>query len=152
MRRSRVGVLAFCDLIALWKLELTHKRDIYRKARLSQSASRHSTILHFGMVIIALTAYISFSFSLCLAINFLLIKRKKKNKTCMRQKCEEYATIYLFVNAGGFARGEQETPSWRRESWSRYYPREETDGRTKTTNGRTEKTDRGTGEVRRSES
>lgn len=70
----------------------------------------------------------------------------------MRQKREEYATVDLFINAGGLARGEQETPSWRSESWRRYYPREETTGGTKTTIGRAEKTDGGTGEVHRSES
>lgn len=60
--------------------------------------------------------------------------------------------IDSFLNAGGLARSEQETPSWRRESWRRYYPREETDGGSKTTIGRAEKTDGRTGEVRRSES
>jgi len=58
----------------------------------------------------------------------------------------------LFLNAGGLARGEQETPSWSREGWRRYYAREETIGRAKTTSGRTEKTDGGPGEIRRSES
>lgn len=70
----------------------------------------------------------------------------------MRQKCEGYTTVNLFLNAGGLARSEQETPSWRRESWRRFYPREETAGGTETTIGRSEKTDRGTGEVDRSES
>lgn len=47
--------------------------------------------------------------------------------------------------AGGPARGEQETPSWRNESWYRHYTREKTTGGAETPDGRTS-------EVRRSES
>lgn len=70
----------------------------------------------------------------------------------MRRRYEGCAIIDSFLNAGGFARGEQETPSWRRESWRRYYAREEADGGTKTTIGRAEKTDGRSSEERRSES
>lgn len=37
------------DLIALWELRFTHKRDMAK--HMCQSASRRSSILHFGMVI-----------------------------------------------------------------------------------------------------
>lgn len=66
----------------------------------------------------------------------------------MKEKC----TALTFLNVGGPARGEQETSSWSRESWRRYYAREETIGRSTTTIGRAEKTDRGKSEERRSES
>lgn len=68
----------------------------------------------------------------------------------MRQKCERYAIVYLFVTAGGV--GESEIPSWRRESWRRFYAGEETAGGTETTSGRAEKTDGGTGKISGTES
>lgn len=74
---------------------------------------------------------------------------------CLAVACRRrvgIASDTIRFDAGGLTRGEQETPSWRRESWYRHYTREKTIGGAETPTGTTEKADGRTSESRRTES
>lgn len=90
---------------------------------------------------VMVTGHASEAAFICLSFSSLVYTRGKN---------ERFDKIRF--DAGGLARGEQETPSWRREGWYRHYSREKTIGGAETPSGRAEKADGRTSEVRRSES